>query len=265
MLCNREAISLLVERAAYKRVGHDLFVHPLFAEHVAHLLRVRVLQELELMADRLESCLGRPGAVYTSRVIRRLSRQELNSIRASGIIPYPKAVAVLVVPPLNKDPVSKLRPEGSMSASPLVEHKRPTPVSPPLPLSTLHSITTSGVVNDNTLPQARIPFYNGVSLFPARPQRAALHALLSRLLDIETRARYRIQYSPEMPNSTGEVNDRDKKASHAFLLCSDTEISRRADVAAVAIALWRVRMFEGGSCDDSPEGWVKTVADNMIY
>jgi hypothetical protein len=42
------------------------------------------------------------------------------------------------------------------------------------------------------------------------------------------------------------------------LLCADAETSRRADGAAVGIALWRVRMFEGGGWDASPNsnGWV---------
>jgi hypothetical protein len=260
MLCNRDAVPLLIERAAYKRIGHHLSVHAHFAEHIAHLLRVRVLQELELLGDKMESLLGRPGALYRSRIIWRLTRHEFKSIRASGVIPYPNALAVLVVPPLNRDPVSKTRPEGSMSASPLVECEQPTPVNPPLPLSTLHPTTTLETVNDNILPQARIPFYNGVSLFPARPQRAALHDLLCRLLDIQKRSRYRAHPSPELPNSADKVDDRDKKPSHAFLLCCDAEISRRADVAAVAIALWRVRMFEGGGWEES-DGWVKTLME----
>lgn len=256
IVCNREAVPLLIERAAYRRVGRYTSVHALFAEHIVHLLRLRVLQELELLGDRMESLLGKPGAVYNSRLIRRLTRHEWKSIRATGVIPYPNAIAVLIVSPLNRDPVSKTRPKGSMSAAPLIEPEQPAPVNPPLPLSTLHPTTAHETVNDNTLPQARIPLYNGVPLFPARAQRAALYNLLIRLLDIERRSRHRTSPSPKMPE---KVDDQDKKGSHAFLLCSDAEISRRADVAAVGIALWRVRMFEGGGWDDTSEGsngWV---------
>jgi hypothetical protein len=212
----------------------------------------------------MESLLGRPGAVYNSKIIRRLTQQEWKSIRSTGIIPYPNAVAILVVPPLNRNPISKTRPEGSMSASPLVGQP-PSPVNPPPPLSTLHPTTTLENVNDNTLPQARIPLYNGVSLFPARPQRAALYDLLIRLLDIEKRSRYRTPSSTKTLKTADGASDRDRKGSHAFLLCSDAEISKRADVAAVAIALWRVRMFEGGGWSDASEdsnGWVKTLTES---
>lgn len=247
MLCNREAVCLLTERAAYKRVGHFLFVHALFAEQTAHLLRLRVLQELELLADKMESLLGKPRAVYNSKIIRRLTLREWKSIHETGVIPFPDAVAVLVVPPLNRDPITKLRPEGSMSAAPLVQHERPTPLLPPL--STLHPTTS----------QARVPYYNGISLFPAREQRAALHALLLRLLTIERKTRHRFSFSPGTRKATDKDDD-SHKPSHAFLLCSNAEIIKRADVAAVAIALWRVRMFEGGGWDDEDNrAWVKTL------
>ena len=50
----------------------------------------------------------------------------------------------------------------------------------------------------------------------------------------------------------------DQKASHAFLLCSDAETCRRADAAATAIALWRVRMWEGSGWEEGTQdgdGW----------
>jgi hypothetical protein len=261
MLCNREAVFHLIERGAYRRIAHYLSVHSLLADHIAHLLRVRVLQELELLGDEMVSAIGRRGAAFNSRVIRRLNRGEWKSLCETGVIPYPNAIAVLVVPPLNKDPITKQRPEGSMSASPVVEPKSPFPSKSPPPLSTLHPTAAVETMNDNIfLPQARIPLYNGVSLFPSRTQRAALHTLLTRLLGIERRSRRRDTLSPKTKNTGDDdkVSRQDKKASHAFLLCADAETSRRADVAAVGIALWRVRMFEGGGWNASPNsnGWV---------
>jgi hypothetical protein len=259
MLCNREAVSHLIERGTYRRIAHYLSVHSLLVDQIAHLLRVRVLQELELLGDKMESLIGRRGAVFDSRVIRRLNRREWKSLRETGVIPYPNAIAILVIPPLNKDPITKRRPEGSMSASPIVEPKLPTPSKSPPPLSTLHPTNAIETANDNILPQARIPLYNGVSLFPSRAQRAALHTILTSLLDIERRSRHRDILSPTKNTEDGDkVNRQDRKASHAFLLCADAETSRRADGAAVGIALWRVRMFEGGGWDASPNsnGWV---------
>jgi hypothetical protein len=258
MLCNREAARLLTERATYRRIGHSLSTHALFAEQTAHLLRLRVLQELELLADKMEWLIGKPRAVYNTKIIRRLTLREWKSIQETGVIPFRDAIAILVVPPLNRDPVTKQRPEGSMSAAPLAQHERPTPLAPPLPLSTLHATTSLEIVNDNTIPQPRVPYYNGISLFPAREQRAALHAILLRLLMIERKARHRVPPPPVTPKSTEDKAT--SKPSPAFLLCSNGEIIERADVAAVAIALWRVRMFEGGGWDDeNNKEWVKTL------
>ena len=259
-------------------------VHSLLSQQIAHLLRVRVLQELELLADELEA---RPQRSTGSPIIRRLTREEWKGIKTTGIIPFESAVAVLVVPPLNRDPVTKQRPEGSLSTLPLDDElptltREGSPKSyksssvsshAQLPLSVLHLTTPmSTPSNSLTLPDAspdsRAPLYNGLTVFPSRPQRAALHACLNRLLFIERRARYREHFSDVNDDRDGN-NDRntieeprrdrwargEQKASHAFLLCCNAETGKRADVAAVAIALWRVRMFEGGGWEDD-NGWV---------
>ncbi|RDB22835.1 hypothetical protein Hypma_010360 [Hypsizygus marmoreus] len=257
VLCNRFALPMFAELNAKRFATHGITVHALLADHIAHLLRVRVLQELELLGDSMEALVGRRGG---GRIVRRLSREEWREIRETGIIPFPNAVAVLVVPPLQKDPVTKKRPEPSMSTSPLQEETI-TSSKPALPITTLHPaapLEQEFPLEKDILPQTKVPLYNGVALFPARPQRAALHALLTRLLGIERSSRHSV-LPPETNAESSELAG-DKRASHAFLLCSDAETARRADVAAVAIALWRVRMFEDSGEDTASQihsGWLR--------
>jgi hypothetical protein len=241
-------------------------MHFLLSSHVAHLLRVRVLQELELLADCLQT---RPQGSEDATLIRRLTRAEWKSIKSTGVIPYGNAVAVVVAPPLNRDPTTKMRPQASVDAAVIQQdistddHASPRPLPP---LSTLHPVTEPSDHNDlpNYLPSSKVPLYNGLSLFPSRSQRAALHARLTRLVSIERRARYREHGRPEKSATSQSTEPRDKwargdqKASHAFLLLSDEKTVLRADMAATAIALWRVRMWEGAGWEEfggGRKGW----------
>jgi len=51
----------------------------------------------------------------------------------------------------------------------------------------------------------------------------------------------------------------DEKASHPFLLCSDASTVLRGDAVGAAIALWRVRMWEGEGWEEGTDeegGWL---------
>jgi hypothetical protein len=241
-------------------------MHSLLGSHIGHLLRVRVLQELELLADRLQT---RPQGSEDTTLIRRLTRAEWKSIKSTGVIPYENAIAVVVVPPLNRNPITKMRPEASVNTISVEQdgsNDLPAPPRPLPPLSTLHPIVEPSDYDDlpDYLPSSKVPLYNGITLFPSRSQRTALHVRLTRLLLVERRARYREHGRPESPETleSTEPKDRwargDQKASHAFLLCSDAKTARRADMAATAIALWRIRMWEGAGWEeygDTRSGW----------
>ncbi|KAK0468449.1 uncharacterized protein EV420DRAFT_1743286 [Desarmillaria tabescens] len=241
----------------FRRVTTNPHLHSLVVKQISHLLRVRILQELQLLAEQMVH--------WTKRrpvppILRRLTREEFKNVKNTGTIPYPNAVALLVVPPLKRDPQSKKKVEGSMSPLPLTEEEEKVPPSvqdgPNIPLSTLYPLS-SDVITTSDLSQQlsslQVPFYNGVSLFPARSQRALLHALLLRVLNIERQARARVKAN----SSTGITNAKgDQKGSHAFLLCSDEETIKRGDSAAVAVALWRLRMFEEGTDWEESSRWV---------
>ncbi|KAF9008906.1 hypothetical protein BDQ17DRAFT_1539302 [Cyathus striatus] len=86
--------------------------------------------------------------------------------------------------------------------------------------------------NDGTLPppdklpNSRVPLYNGATMFPNPEQRAYL-------------------YCSSVEHLPGKLGN----ASHTFLLSSDQEIVKFGDITAAAVALWRVRMYEGGGWD----------------
>lgn len=251
MLCKPSNVR--VEFHARLSLAWNVTVHPLLVAQIGHLLRVRVLQELELLAARL-----RPAPCKNAEhgVIRRLTRSEWVKMRSTGMIPWEGAVCVLVVPPLNRDPESKQRPIPNSSTLPLDPTQDVPPLStkprPPLPpLSTLYLTSDPEFeeplpfLKDQYLPHHKVPLYNGLSLFPSREQRAALYKGLCGALSAEGKARSRIGENGEMRN---------EKASHAFVLFSNEHTVTRADTVPLAIALWRVRMWEGGGWEDGP-GW----------
>jgi hypothetical protein len=246
-------------------------MHSLLVQQIYHLLRVRVLQELKILAERLQAQL-QSGDVP---ILRRLTRAEFNEIKETGVIPYPNAVALLVVPPLNKDPTTKQRPEPSISPSaPDEELPDKSVTGLTLSPSVLYTVGATKSSPDGESSSAQVPLYNAVTLFPSRSQRAALHASLLHLLAVEREARFheRSRASPsESESPDGIINRRprgDRKASHAFLLCSDARTCTRADAAATAIALWRLRMWGGAGWEGEPNGsgqdWVATGPEEVI-
>lgn len=224
-----------------------MLLHRQLAQQTGHLLRLRVLQEIELLADRVRC---RPEGAYERPILRRLTRTELKHIKDTGVIPYPSAVALLIVPPLNKDPRTKQRPQPNRTGYPDSQGAHSIPIAPRFPLSQLYSAGASPSSTEDAVPKhphPQIPLYNGASLFPSRPQRAALHISLGNLLSVERCARHRSQLRPTPAAKDTTYDGRalgDQKASHAYLLCSDAETLLRADAVPLAIALWRVRMWE---------------------
>jgi len=162
-------------------------------------------------------------------------------VKSNKFAPYDNGVAILVVPPLNKDVATKERPRISLSALPPTDERPPDdslPASILLPGSSQPANSTL----PSSLPLLHIPLYNGVAAFPSRSQRSALHAVLLRILKAERFIKY-LYHKPESSKSS--------KASHAFLLCSDAATARRGDTAGIARALWRLRMYEGSDWQDS--------------
>jgi len=229
-------------------------VHSLLDEQIAHLLRLRVLQELKILATQLRHSSDR----FTTPVVRRLRRSEWKELQNTGTLHDEHALAIVVVPPLNKDPILKQQVQPSMSASPPTEagQAKETPKRPSHPQSELAAIgnTQFTFPDVDTLPSHRIPIYHGPPLFPVRSQRATLYSLLGYLAAAETAARRKARAPAPGPSLEG--SNPELKASHAFVICADPDSAQRADIAPLAVALWRLRMYEGQDWQSS-SGWVK--------
>ncbi|KAJ7228805.1 hypothetical protein GGX14DRAFT_509584 [Mycena pura] len=274
IICWREALALLYNSRWYHYFG--AIPSPHLAEQIAHLLRLRVLQELLLIVKELKNLyrVRADPSLGPPLVVRRLTRAEWGMLKTTGVLPHPGALAVLVVPPVNRDPTTKQRPPttGAMSPAPPVHPSPPQqPVRKIPPLCVLHPISAAqptkfsceaSVSRSTTASEAplrdanvnhhsreQIPLYNGVALFPGRIQRAKLHTLLTRILGVEAAWRFsdsaRSQEAVHADHSQkadkGEQRKGDNKGSHAFLICGSNEV----DVAPLGVALWRVRMWEG--------------------
>ena len=236
----------------YKKPINSITVHSLLEQQISTQLRVRVLQELEMLALKLKAA---PRGSCEDAVIRRLTRSEFNAMKSTGQVPWEGAACILIVPPVNKDPVTKQRPEPIYDDRPpeipKVNDETTRPLPPLPPLSVLHPTQDPcyeeplEFLRDVHLPQARVPVYTGLSLFPDRAQRSALHKRLCEALDVEGKVRWKRR-------KLGDEQRRDDKPSHAFVIFSSSKTVVRADTVPLAIALWRIGMWEGGgwgNCD----------------
>lgn len=234
-------------------------VHALLAVQIGHLLRTRVLQELDLLVARIRAV---PSNLASNIILRQMSRAEWKTMKETGVIPWKGAVCVLVVPPLNKNPRTGERPKPHSSAGPPPEVEDPLAERkslPPLPpLSTLYCadpstdnsrLESEGSKND-FLPQHLIPLYNGLALFPSATQRAALYEKLRWLRHSFSQGLEGRQKTQATPKGD------ERKTSHAFVLIASEETVKRADSVPLAIALWRVRMWEGGGWADDAS-WIQ--------
>ena len=234
-------------------------------DYISHLLRLRILQELELLAQRLQAC---PQGAEGSPLLRRLTWNEFSAVRAGKPLEDPDAVAVLVVPPLNRDPTTKTRPVPN--TSPLPPEQPSTEAQPmtrngdTLPLSTMcYAVLPRDYEGSpDVITPMKVPLYNGVALFPSKPQRAALHERLCKVLMVERRARWR-RHGSVLTSESGDGRPATRRPnevpSPAFLLRSGAETVLRADTVPLAIALWRLRMWEGDSWERGEGTWATIV------
>ncbi|RPD67022.1 hypothetical protein L227DRAFT_11615 [Lentinus tigrinus ALCF2SS1-6] len=268
ILCWKSVVEHLKQTGIFKRwrtsSASEISMHALIVQQIGHELRMRVLLELDILEQRLR----RVQQPSSPPLLRWLTRGEWNAIKTNGMVPFDNAIAVLVVPPLNKDLNSKNRPKPHDSSEPPEDLLDPSPSRPQsLPLSVLYPTTAKEdfckVDVLDLLPPARVPIYNGVPLFPSRKQRAALRAALGRVLTAEHFAKrglgqrsLRATEDSDQSDLSGQVVKGDQKASHAVLVCSDERTIFRGDTVPLAIALWRLRMWEASEDDkDAMINW----------
>jgi len=193
-----------------------------------------------MLAARLAA--ARPEFVEHT-VLRRLTRDEWAEVKSQNVIPWEGAICVLVLPPPNKDKATKSRPPPVLNDRPPDVVRQALWTDPP-PLEMVQTCSSSVPTFDEAvegidgvpLPLQRLPLYHGLPLFPEPSHRAAIHDKLCQVLKVERNAKQRHLKSGDKVHS---------KWSHAFLLNSSAKTLLRADSVPLAIALWRLKLWEG--------------------
>jgi len=202
----------------------SLKAHLKIPEQLEYLLHRRLIQELELLRDRLEAAphqTANPG----EWVIRALSLDELHSITTdkSGALPGVAAI------------ISFKEAVGNASAS----------ETDGSPIFSVHQIKDrSSVFFGRSL-----PLYDA-SRFLAADARQQVQALLKEILRIENRAHRKFLNKKSFPRSNLQLSC-DEETPVGYLLRSTSQTLHRVDTVPVCIALWRLQLWNGQGWSDS--------------
>ncbi|KAI6152034.1 hypothetical protein BKA82DRAFT_4455342 [Pisolithus tinctorius] len=253
----------LVIRIAPPRTAPKGIFHKLLATQISHL-RSRIIQELQLLEGRLLHRSRHDDQEAT--VLRRLTRAEFKELRETGVVPHRNAVAVVVVPPTNRDRITRKKPAASIgpeipSDDQVIPSASGSHCEVQLPLSTPHRVQCPLPEEDHPfsslVPAVQVPLYNGLTMFPSAPQRAMLHKASCKVLDAERRSRLGQSSANSDGNRRKKSSPGGGRGSHAFLLVPNERAVKRGDSAPLAIALWKLRMWEGDAYQDlvCSSGW----------
>lgn len=147
-------------------------MHPMIPDQIAHLLRLRVLQELELLHDALLDL----AIDHRVSVGRWLNKIECDALKSSDDV-APNTIALLVTSPPTDDEIFDL--SRAMDARPPPMEQLDLPQATNQPTALLSSSPWSHDPElSNLIPAASTPVYDCPSLFPDRAQRKKLHDLL---------------------------------------------------------------------------------------
>lgn len=217
------------------------------------------------MTERLRCIPKQPDnelAAQESPVVRRLRRDELQNVRSSNKMspqPSERVAVILVLPPTNK---KFAKPKEKQHEGPVPEAtleiflpKQRWPLLEmvnAVPGNAEHSPPVSG---------GEVPLYNCITMFPDREQRERLHRAVLGLLGAERKRLWRSS-GPERhkgiclesllhPTSlkVSQGHSEGSKHSHAFVISSCLTKKLQPDVVPLAIAMWRVAMWEGCTPD----------------
>jgi hypothetical protein len=215
-------------------------IHASLPQYISQQLRERVIQEVELLGERLRC---NPEGSLSHSVVRRIPQSAWKKMLATGMVEALEAAAIL-----------DFSPKAKQSSSGTVALRRFFKMSS----ARQH------------LPEACVPCYNPFFLFPEDANRERLRKALSAVLAIERCARWRqTALSPAKLRATTTAEQRAKnksirferrtldQPSSAFLISSTATTITRADSVPLLIALWRVCLWEGEAWnnDDPYGGW----------
>ncbi|KIM32153.1 hypothetical protein M408DRAFT_14640 [Serendipita vermifera MAFF 305830] len=237
--CRKEAVKHMVATGMHGMILPNLNSHSMITEQIEELLQKRLVQELELLRDRLLTA-PRQTASLEEPVIRTLTSEELEDVLTNSGGDLTGGAAILLFQEEPDQPKEQGQPEASASSHPIE--------GAPLSNSASRLITD----RSSPLPARFVPLYD-TATFLSIDIRRNIQSLLKDILRTEMRARRRIAKSdvttPE-PSTTPQP-DR-PKGPQAYLLRSTSKTLHRADTVPVCIALWRLRLWAG-------QGWSKSL------
>ncbi|KAG8691710.1 hypothetical protein FRC11_011994 [Ceratobasidium sp. 423] len=218
--CSKKAVPLLSGKGRHRGLFPGAEVHDLLEEQVTSGLQARCVEEAELLATSLRTTarykLGEPVAF----AVRRLTVAEYEATQKLSRIYDPKVIAVIVAPK--------------------VEEGQETKVEPPQKSQLLHRGTGAALAFASAPLVPRIPMYWIPSLFCDSSRKAALRKALDSALDSERTAVRTARQSQPTAQDLYNV-PHEPKSKDAYALCA----SRRVDAVPLAIAFWRLRLWEG--------------------
>ncbi|KAG8986160.1 hypothetical protein FRB93_005503 [Tulasnella sp. JGI-2019a] len=236
--CWRDAFQTIVSSGRLKRVDPVAQYHSLLTAQISHQLRVRIIQELIIIGDKLSDP-HMMAHTATPQVLRRLTRREWLDVKAGQLplsINTASTVAILVVPkPRVPDDIAS-RVKSSWMDTVAMDPGVAKDASP----KAFELLRTNTLLQSNNV---HVPLYHGGAIFSRAEERMKLRLGLDRILGSERQGGWKPQgFMQDIAKIRGDPLD---KASDAYVLYSSRETMRRIDTAPLAIALWRLRLWEG--------------------
>ncbi|KAJ1308450.1 hypothetical protein OPQ81_004154 [Rhizoctonia solani] len=218
--CSKKAVPLLAGKGRHRGLFPGAQVHDLLEEQITSGLQARCVEEAEVLATSLRTTARYKSGEPVSFTVRRLTEAEYETAQELSRIHDQHVMAVIVAPKVG---------EGEE-----------TQVEIPQKSRLLFRGTEATLSSESALPMPRIPIYWISSLFCDSNMKVAFRKALDSALDSErTAVRTARQSYPAARDLY--IVPHEPKSRDAYALCA----SRRVDAVPLAIALWRLRLWEG--------------------
>ncbi|KAH7343992.1 hypothetical protein B0J17DRAFT_739684 [Rhizoctonia solani] len=218
--CSKKAIPLLAGKGRHRGLFPGAEVHDLLEEQITSGLQARCVEEAELLATTLRTTARYQPGEPVAFTVRRLTESEYEMIQKQSRVHDPKVMVVIVAPKVEEGQETKME----------TSHKS----------QLLFRGTGATLGSELAPPVPRIPIYWIPSLFSDSRHKTALRKALDSSLDSERTAVRTARKSQSTSRDLYTV-PYEPKSRDAYALCA----SRRVDAVPLAIALWRLRLWEG--------------------
>ncbi|EUC67469.1 hypothetical protein RSOL_511260 [Rhizoctonia solani AG-3 Rhs1AP] len=218
--CSKTAVPLLTGKGRHRGLFPGAEVHDLLEQQIHSGLQTRCVEEAEILATTLRTTARYRSGEPVAFTVRRLTEEEYEATQQQSRIHDPKVMAVIVAPKVEEGEESNI---GTLCKSQL-----------------LFRGTGAASGSESMLPMPRIPIYWISSLFSDPNCKAALRKALDSALDSERTA---VRTARKSQSKTGNLYNvpYEPKSRDAYAICA----SRRVDAVPLAIAFWRLRLWEG--------------------